>query len=132
MTPLQHGSDPYFKASSAEDLDEIEEGTLVRFSYSGRRQVTDLEILHHSGGRFVGHIRFIDPHRAFGFVHCSALASHFSTDVFVGERDLSDFSLGDRVRFSLAVSSRALPQATKMVAITEQSSICMNVVQYNM
>jgi hypothetical protein len=115
-----HGDDPYLKVEHAEELSDIQMGSLVSFRYCGRRQIQDLEILKGGGGLFVGRVCNVHASRTWGFIECAEVQESFGKQVFLGEKELRSehLQLSDRVVFRQGFSSRADPQAKEVVAAT--------------
>lgn len=86
-------------------IDDIKNGDQVSFAIdfteTGKPRARELEIFVEAGDRFVGAIKLINATKKFGFVTCHDLREAVGQDIFVGERPLVGFAVGDLVSFAV-------------------------------
>jgi len=61
-----------------------------------------------------GTVKKVDGERRYGFLSCQALHQLYGSDVFVPQRQLGGFAVGDRVSFVVRVDRKGRPQASEL------------------
>ena len=99
-------------------IDDIKNGDQVSFAIdftvTGKPCARELEIFVEAGDRFVGAIKLINGTKKFDFVTCHDLHEAVGQDIFVGERPLAGFVVGDLVSFALKFNLDGRPQANEL------------------
>mmetsp|Transcript_128668 Transcript_128668/g.274639 ORF Transcript_128668/g.274639 Transcript_128668/m.274639 type:complete len:727 (-) Transcript_128668:98-2278(-) len=70
--------------------------------------------------RLQGYIKYFDDAKGYGFISSQEASYDYGCDVFLHQRQLSGFGVGDQVSFSLHMNAKGKPQAQDLQAIADQ------------
>lgn len=94
----------------------------IELNQAGKPQARALEdahavtIDHGVGGRHVGTIKSFNFEKHFGFIQCDAIAATQGCDVFLSDKEVLSFGVGDQVSFSVTYNKNGKPQAHELQA----------------
>jgi len=69
-----------------------------------------------------GIVKSFDPNRGFGFIRCPSIYERLRVDVFVHQSQISNFQVGDHVRFAVKMDKSGRPQATALFPDTSAAT----------
>mmetsp|Transcript_44351 Transcript_44351/g.77911 ORF Transcript_44351/g.77911 Transcript_44351/m.77911 type:complete len:373 (+) Transcript_44351:126-1244(+) len=66
--------------------------------------------------RYVGTIHTFNPDKHFGFIQCNETSTLYQKDVFVSDKEIGNFQVGDTISFRVVLNQRGHPQARDLDA----------------
>jgi len=74
------------------------------------------EAPRHEAIWYYGNIKYFDDGKGFGFISCPESYDEWQSDIFIHQRHLHGFKVGDYVTFQIQVNGKGKPQAAELHA----------------